>query len=68
MTSNEPMSYIARKSCGCIVFAMVDDHTDNKEYRKDLAKELSKCVKQGLTIERVTSQYVRDNFTICKHK
>ncbi len=68
MTSNESMSYIARKSCGCIVFAMVDDHLTNKDYRKDLARELATCVKQGLIIERVTSQYVRDNFTICKHK
>jgi len=47
-------TYIARKSCGCVVFAMVDEPNPSDAYKKDMAKELAGCIKRGLTIERVT--------------
>lgn len=59
----EDMAYIARKSCGCIVAAAVD----MPEHRKHVAKEIAKWIKDGLILERVTCQYVRDNMKKCKH-
>lgn len=57
-------SYIGRKSCGCIVLAIVDD----PDHKKDIAKEIAKAIKGGLTIERVTCQYVRENMKRCPHE
>ncbi len=60
----ETMSYIGRKSCGCVVCAVVDDPTRTK----DTAKHLASWVKAGLTIERVDNDYVREHFTWkCQH-
>lgn len=57
-------SYIGRKPCGCVVAAMVDNPDDAKE----TAKEVAKWIKLGLTVERVTHEYVRQNFTTnCPH-
>ena len=47
--------YIGRKPCGCIVFAIID----NPDHKHDVAKELGRCVRAGLAIERVTAEYVR---------
>lgn len=51
--------YIARCKCGCtgIVVAIVD----NPEHKKEIAKEVASCIKDGLSIERVTVGYVRSN-------
>jgi hypothetical protein len=57
-------SYIGKKECGCIVAAFVD----NPEHKKDIAREIAKWIKDGLTIERVTDDYVRENFKRCTHK
>ena len=57
-------SYIGRKHCGCLVAAMVDD----PEHKKDIAKEIAKWIRDGLIIERVTTEYVRENFKYCSHK
>ena len=62
---DEPMAYIARKACGCIVMACVD--VPLPEVRKDNAKEISKAIRDGLTIERVTCEYVRQNMKGCSH-
>jgi len=60
-------TYIGRKPCGCVVFAMVDEPNPTPQYRKDLAKELARCIRQGLEIERVTVEYVRNLSSIgCK--
>lgn len=57
--------YIARKpDCGCIVMAVVDE----PRHAKDTAKEIAKCIRDGLTIERVTVGYVRTHELGCKHK
>jgi hypothetical protein len=61
----EPMTYIARKDCGCIVFAGVD----TPEMRKENAKEVASCIRDGYTIERVTCQFVRETDWFCpKHR
>ena len=59
--SAEPMSYIARCKCGAIVMATVD----KPEHAKDTAREVAECIADGLTIERVTCQCVRDNWSDC---
>ena len=64
MLTNEFECYISRRSCGCIVMAVVN----HPAHYADTAKELAKAVKHGETIERVTCQYVRDNMRICTHK
>lgn len=64
-TQKEPetMAYIARKACGCIVMASVD----LPEWKKEIAKEVASCLRDGLTIERVTCEYVRQNMKDCPH-
>ena len=57
-------SYIGRKPCGCVVAAVYDDPSD----KKAIAKEIARWVVSGLTVEHVTHQYVRENFTECPHK
>lgn len=57
-TAPEPMAYIARKACGCFVWAGVD--VPNRG--KDNAKEAAWAMKKGYTVERVTCQYVRENW------
>ena len=53
--SSESMSYIAKKPCGCLSMAIVD----NPDHKKDVAKEISKAVRLGETVERVTTETVR---------
>jgi len=53
-------TFIAKKPCGCVVFAMVDEPNPSPQYRNELAKEIANCIKQGLTIEKVTVDYIRN--------
>jgi len=55
---SEPMAYIARKPCGCFVFAGVD----TPSARAGNAKETAWAMRKGYAIDRVTCQYVRDNW------
>ena len=65
MKDTTGMAYIGRKPCGCVCAA----YADEPEIKDDIAKEIAKWIKQGLTVERVTDQYVRDNLTFnCPHK
>ena len=57
----ESYSYIGRRSCGCIMAAVVDTGD------KFTATSVADFIKSGLVIERVTSQYVRDNLSHCPH-
>ena len=59
------MSYIARKSCGCYVAALVIS-TDNMERFRDDAKEVLKWMRDGLTVEPVTVEFVRANLKGCQ--
>lgn len=54
----EPMAYIARKACGCFVFAGVD----MPNARASNAKEIAWAMRKGYAIDRVTCQFVRDNW------
>ena len=56
--------YIGRKSCGCVVAAVVADIGSPKEVAKDVAS----FIESGLTIELVDTAYVRDNLRSCKCK
>ena len=61
---SESMAYIGRRPCGCIVFAIMD----NPEHRKDVARELGKAIREGLTVERVAAEVVRQSTFGCCHK
>ena len=52
-------SYIARCKCGCggTIMATVDV----PERKRETAKEIAKCIRDGYAIERVTVGYVRSN-------
>jgi citrate lyase alpha subunit len=56
----DKQTFIGKKPCGCVVFAMVDEPDPSDYYRKELAKELAKAIRQGLTIEKVPVEYVRN--------
>ena len=55
MANEEVPAYIGRCKCGAIKFTTVD----KPEYAKENAKEIAKCIRDGLTIERVTVGDVR---------
>jgi len=57
-TDAEPMAYIARKACGCFVWAGVDEPA----HRAGNADEAAWAIGQGYTVDRVTCQYVRENW------
>ena len=63
MTDKEiSYSYIGcRRDCGCIIAAVVDMGDT------DTAKDVAGFIRDGLVVERVTSQYVRDNMRHCPH-
>ena len=46
----EPMVYLARKPCGCVVAVQVD----TPEYSRAVAKEIGNWVRDGYTVERMT--------------
>lgn len=59
------MSYVGKKPCGCVVAAVVDDPND----KPFVARAIARWVKDGLTVEHVTHDYVRQNFTLkCQHR
>lgn len=58
-------AYIGRLSCGCVV-AVVADFGD-----KDTDRTVAEFIKNGLTVERVSHDYVRENFidiSQCPHR
>ena len=61
---NNP-AYIARCKCGCggIIMATID----NPEHKKDVAKEVAKCIRDGYSVEQVTIGYVRQSKLGCQN-
>lgn len=57
-TTTEPMAYIARKACGCFVWAGVDE----PPWRAGNAQKAAWAIAQGYAVDRVTCQYVRDTW------
>ncbi len=55
-------AYIGRCKCGQIVGAKLD----NPDHLKAVSAEVSRWIREGLTIERVTNDYVRENFGQCQ--
>lgn len=54
-TTDDSMAYIGRAPCGCLRLAMVD-----KPSRSPLiAREVARAIRDGLTVERVTCEFVR---------
>lgn len=61
--SDEAMSYVARcPTCNGMVMVTVD----KPERKKENAKEIAACVREGFVIERVTNEYVRAEGFFCK--
>ena len=56
--------YVALKACGCCVAAIVD----NPERRQDTAKEVASWLRDGLTVERKSVEWVRETMRDCPHK
>jgi hypothetical protein len=48
--SDSAMAYVARKPCGCVVAATVDE----PRHAKDVAKSIAKWVRAGDAVERMT--------------
>jgi len=66
---SEPMAYIGRcPECNRIIFTSVD----SPENKKELAKDVGHCIKDGLLVERVTCEEVRKGHwghePLCKRK
>lgn len=49
------MAYVAYCKCGKMIFAAVD----NEMHKKDTAKEVSKMIRKGFSINRISSAQVR---------
>ena len=62
MSDAHGMAYIARKGCGCIVAATADD----PGRRSAVARDISRWVKAGYVVERVTGDYVREHRFGCR--
>jgi hypothetical protein len=60
---SEHMSYVGRYECGCIQSAVVD----NPAHRADVRREVSRFMRQGATIERMTTEEVRAKFCLRSH-
>lgn len=56
------MAYVGIKPCGCMVAARVD----NSKHKKEVAKDISDFVKQGLRVERITVNRVRKELKKCE--
>ena len=57
------MAYVGLKPCGCIGAAFVD----RPEYAKDIAREVASWIRNGLTVERMTTEEVRAADWKCTH-
>lgn len=52
---SEPMTYIARKPCGCLAMAAFD----SPDMTQRTAREVSKAIRAGLMVDRVPTADVR---------
>ena len=60
------MAYVGIKACGCAVAAKVDDPTDS-DYKKAMSRFLREMITDGLTVERKSVEWCRENLLRCKH-
>ena len=59
---SDEYAYIGIKKCGCVVAAAVD----SPDRPKDVAKDVAGFIRDGLTIERVSVEEVRERFNDCQ--
>lgn len=66
MTAQESdhMAYVAVKPCGCLVEARVDVPAR----RKEIARALRSWILEGLTVERISVEAVRQRWGPCPHE
>lgn len=62
--AEEVLCYVAKKSCGCVVGAIVA--TDNNPAR--VAAALAMWAREGLRIEPATVEQVRQTLWTCPHE
>jgi hypothetical protein len=60
---NEDMAYVAICKCGGIVMATMD----SVERKRDVAKEVAACLRDGYEIKRITAPEVRAS-SFCKNR
>lgn len=61
---SKEMAYIALCKCGSIVMACVDV----PEHKKDTAKTVASCIKDGFEIKRVTVEAVKKSLDWCNNR
>ncbi len=60
----DQMCYVGFAACGCAVAATVDVPND----AKDNAKFVAGLIRDGLTVERRSVEWCRENLLRCTHK
>ena len=63
MKEKSKMSFIARKSCGCIKRAIADE----PEFKIMIDNQLAEWGRKDYNIDYVSRQYVNDNMKSCSH-
>lgn len=56
------MAYVGIKSCGCLGAAIVD----NPNRKRDVAREVAKCIRAGLALEKLPIETVRSMPWTCR--
>lgn len=59
-TAKKALDYVARSECGCITGWVAVDC-------KDVAKQVSKWMRQGMSVERMSTEDAREHFG-CIHR
>ena len=59
---SECKTYIGTKACGCLRAAAVN----NPEHKKDVAKAVAGMIRDGLSVELVETQAVREMSWTCE--
>ncbi len=59
----DPMVYIGRKRCGCVVGMVVDIPGD--DLVNYVADSVAEFIRDGLAVERVTLEVARESFALC---
>lgn len=56
MTDSDPSgAYVALRPCGCVVMACAN----NPEHKKDVARAVAKCIRDGFRIEQRSVEATR---------
>ena len=49
-------TFVGLKKCGCLAMAVVD----SPEHKQETAREVSKAIRDGLDVQRLSTQTVRE--------